>query len=304
MVTSMKKNELQNQPDSFIAYLTDFPWKDQRETMERPFFSLSKGKRIKPIEYTSPDGKIWVKVEGHQAYGMATIWDADILIWAASQVINLVERGYENIPRTLRFAPYDLLKALGRSPKGKEHYNRLRAGLDRLAYTAVKTNIRSGGLKKTASFHWLDGWQEFLDEQTGQSKGMALTVPDWLYQGILMKGGTLTIHPKYFDITGGFERWLYRVARKHAGMQEHGFFISIPTLYEKSGSDGTYRRFKHEIRKIVERDKMPEYHLAWIGETASDEPSVHMVRRSKLDPTDPSFRWEGKRDRRAPRECI
>jgi plasmid replication initiation protein len=61
--------------------------------MERPFFSLAKRKRLKPIDYVSPDGKIWVKVAGHQDYGMATIWDADILIWAASALMELREKG-------------------------------------------------------------------------------------------------------------------------------------------------------------------------------------------------------------------
>jgi hypothetical protein len=27
--------------------------------MERPFFSLAKSKRVKPIDYRSPDGKLW-----------------------------------------------------------------------------------------------------------------------------------------------------------------------------------------------------------------------------------------------------
>jgi glyoxylase-like metal-dependent hydrolase (beta-lactamase superfamily II) len=33
--------------------------------MERPFFSLSKRKRLKPIEYTSPDGTVWIHVSGN-----------------------------------------------------------------------------------------------------------------------------------------------------------------------------------------------------------------------------------------------
>jgi hypothetical protein len=53
-------------------YIADLPFRDQRETMERPFFSLSKRKRLKPIDYKSPDGKVWVEVSPHQKYGMAT----------------------------------------------------------------------------------------------------------------------------------------------------------------------------------------------------------------------------------------
>src|SRR3546814_3667048 len=43
--------------DLFIPLMNDLPLKDQREVMERPFFSLQKRKRLKPIEYRSPDGE-------------------------------------------------------------------------------------------------------------------------------------------------------------------------------------------------------------------------------------------------------
>src|SRR3546814_13147589 len=76
------------------------PLKDQREVMERPFFSLQKRKRLKPIEYRSPDGEAWVKVEAMPAYGMATIWDADILIWAASVLNRMKEQGVNDMPRS------------------------------------------------------------------------------------------------------------------------------------------------------------------------------------------------------------
>jgi Replication initiator protein A len=86
-----------SQFDLFVPYLSDFPLRDQRETMERPFFSLAKRKRLKPIDYVSPDSKIWVKVAGHQDYGMATIWDADVLIWAASALMELREKGVNDL---------------------------------------------------------------------------------------------------------------------------------------------------------------------------------------------------------------
>ena len=79
--------------DLFLPIMGDLPLKDQRETMERPFFSLQKRKRVKPIEYTSPDGATWVKIEAIPAYGMATIWDADIIIWATSALNRMREQG-------------------------------------------------------------------------------------------------------------------------------------------------------------------------------------------------------------------
>jgi plasmid replication initiation protein len=104
--------------DFFIPLMNDLPLKDQREVMERPFFSLQKRKRLKPIEYRSPDGEAWVKVEAMPAYGMATIWDADILIWAASVLNRMKEQGVNDLPRTLTTTTYDLLRGIRRGRAG------------------------------------------------------------------------------------------------------------------------------------------------------------------------------------------
>ena len=97
--------------DLFIPLMNDLSLKDQREVMERPFFSLQKRKRLKPIEYRSPGGEAWVKVEAMPAYGMATIWDADILIWAASTLNRMKEQGVNDLPRTLKTTTYNMLRA-------------------------------------------------------------------------------------------------------------------------------------------------------------------------------------------------
>lgn len=73
--------------DLFLPTIVDLKFRDQKDTMERPFFSLSKSKRMKPIEYVNENDGIFVTVQPHQDYGMATIWDADILIWAASVLL-------------------------------------------------------------------------------------------------------------------------------------------------------------------------------------------------------------------------
>ena len=105
--------------DLFVPFIADLPLRDQRETMERPFFSLAKRKRLKPIEYTSPNGEVFVNVFPNAEFGMATIWDADILIWAASALNNLRKRGMNDLPRTLSFQPYDLLKTICRETGGQ-----------------------------------------------------------------------------------------------------------------------------------------------------------------------------------------
>lgn len=264
--------------DLFVPFITDLPFRDQRETMERPFFSLAKRKRLKPIEYVSPNGEVFVNVFPNQEFGMATIWDADILIWAASTMNNLRKQGKNDLPRTLHFQPYDLLKTINR-PTGGRQYHLLRESLGRLQATTIVTNIRVQKGKKHRQFSWIEAWSDDVDEETQQSQGMSLTLSDWFYEGILMDGGLLGIDPAYFAITGGRERWLYRVARKHAGgAGEGGFAIPLPTLFEKSGAEGTYRRFKFEIQAIARRNNLPGFEL-FLEWSTKEEPALRMNRR-------------------------
>ncbi|WAC47240.1 replication initiator protein A [Asticcacaulis sp. SL142] len=271
------------QIDLFLPYLADLALRDQREMMERPFFSLAKSKRLKPIDYTSPDGKTFVHVSGNPDYGMATIWDADILIYCASVLNDMKQRRLNDIPRTLNIMPYDLLRSIGRSPSGRS-YELLGQALDRLQSTTVKTNIRSPDNRREATFSWLDNWSQLIDEKTQRSRGLSLSLSSWFYDGVLMAGGVLSIDQAYFDITGGRERWLYKVARKHAGgAGEAGFAIALPTLFEKSGAEGQYRRFKFEINAIVKRNDLPGIDLSLIEAATSREPLLHMVRRPKTE---------------------
>jgi plasmid replication initiation protein len=267
-----------DQIDLFLPYLADLDLRDQREMMERPFFSLSKSKRLKPIDYTSPDGKTWVHVSANPNYGMATIWDADILIYCASVLNDMKERRSNEIPRVLRVMPYDILRSIGRPVSGRS-YALLGAALDRLQSTTIKTNIRAEQ-RREATFSWLDSWSQIVDEKTDRSRGVSLALSNWFYEGVLMTGGVLSIDRAYFDITGGRERWLYRVARKHAGgAGEAGFSIALPTLFEKSGAEGQYRRFKFEIAAIVRENALPGYQLAFTDAATSSEPLLHIVRR-------------------------
>src|SRR3954467_6138813 len=79
------------QPDLFAANFADIPIRDQRDTMERPFFSLAKRPRFAAIEYNV--GDVWVEVSANPKFGIATIWDADIMIWASTQITEAIDRG-------------------------------------------------------------------------------------------------------------------------------------------------------------------------------------------------------------------
>ncbi|WP_112382951.1 replication initiator protein A [Sphingomonas carotinifaciens] len=282
MTRGQRREGSSEQFDMFLPYLADMPLRDQREMMERPFFSLAKSKRVKPIDYRSPDGKLWVHVSANPDYGMATIWDADILIYCASMLADMARRGINDVPRKLHLMPYDLLRAIGRQPTGRA-YELLGQALDRLVATTVKTNIRAEN-RREATFSWLDGWTQLVDEKTERSRGMTIELSNWFWEGVMMTGGVLSIDRAYFDISGGRERWLYKVARKHAGgAGEAGFAISMPTLFEKSGAEGQYRRFKFEIARIADRNELPGYALTIEQVEGKREPNLRMRRRDSSD---------------------
>ena len=290
MATDGNKRQL----DLFVATLTDLPLRDQRETMERPFFSLSKAKRIKPIIYESRDTSVKVT---SGAYGMATIWDADILIWAASQINEAQEKGLAT-SRVIHVHPYDLLRSIRRGT-GKDHYDRLRDALRRLQTTSIETNIRAKGKKRLAQFSWIESWGEVISEKTGRSDGMRITLSEWFYDGVLDQKLLLAIPGDYFSLTGGIERWLFRVVRKHAGKQPSGWACPVTTLYEKSGSTQRQSDFNRDLRKIVEADRLPEYHLELnTGETG--DVVLWVIRRDKLHPTHPASGMVTRRRRDMP----
>ncbi len=114
--------------DVLTALPGDVPLHDQRDLMERPFFSLAKTKRFAPIEYRV--GDVWVHVEASPTRGMATIWDADILLWAGSQLVEAHAKGLKTSP-WLRGVRYQMLKFMGRGTR-HDDYVRLFAALGRL----------------------------------------------------------------------------------------------------------------------------------------------------------------------------
>jgi len=224
--------------------------------MAYPFFSLSKSHRIAPIDFTA--GGVSIRVEAVPDHGMATIWDADILIWAASQIVEARDGGFRT-SRLITATPYEILTFVGRGTSMRD-YQRLKAALDRLQSTTVSTSIRQPSEGRRHRFSWINEWQERTDHQ-GRPDGIELIVPDWFYRAVLDDGLVLTIDRAYFRLTGGLDRWLYRLVRKHGGRQRGGWRFDFRHLHQKSGSLSPYKRFAFELRHIIRRQPLPGYTL-------------------------------------------
>ena len=209
-----------------------------------------------PIDFKA--GPIVIRVEAVPEHGMATIWDADVLIWAASQIVEARDLGLRP-SRLMAATPYEILSFIGRGVSVRD-YHRLKAALDRLQSTTVATSIRQPTERRMHRFSWINEWKERADHR-GRPLGLELILPDWFYAAVLDDALVLTIDRAYFELTGGLERWLYRLVRKHGGRQEFGWSFDFAHLHAKSGSLSPLKHFAYDLRDIVRRQPLPGYRL-------------------------------------------
>jgi len=244
------------QLELFRAHGTNLAPRDAQDLMAYPFFSLAKSRRTQPIDYAVAG--IVIRVEAVAEHGMATIWDADILIWAATQIVEARDAGLRT-SRLMGATPYEILTFIGRGVSARD-YQRLKAALDRLQSTTIATSIRQPSEGRRHRFSWINEWVERVDPH-GRPAGIEMIVPDWFYNAVLDDALILTIDPDYFTLNGGYDRWLYRIVRKHGGRQRNGWRFEFRHLYLKSGSLSPFKRFAFELRGIVHRQPLPGYRL-------------------------------------------
>ena len=253
---SRQRRSERQQLDLFRAIPGDLAPRDAQDLMAYPFFSLAKSHRTAPIDFRA--GAITIRVEAVAEHGMATIWDADVLIWAASQIVEARDRGAKP-SRLMAATPYEILLFVGRGTSMRD-YQRLKAALDRLQSTTIATSIRQPTERRLHRFSWINEWKETADA-SGRPTGLELIVPDWFYSAVMDDALVLTIDRAYFDLTGGLERWLYRLVRKHGGRQSGGWSFDLKHLHAKSGVLSRYTNFACEMRALVGRQPLPGYRL-------------------------------------------
>lgn len=235
--------------------------RDLTEMMEVPFLALSKNRR-EAIIYEKHDGPnmIRVKVSRHTGHFLASIYDWDIVLFVAGKMQEILNKGSDIPPRTMIIPRHELLKALRRD-SGGQRQKELEASLSRLQLTGIDTTIRNEDGRYRAGFGFLDSWGYTKREDV---KEIHITLSQWLYDGICVKGALLMVDPEYFRITSALKRFLYRTARKHVGGHGNTWEFTIETLYEKSGSEREFKKFKSDLKSAVLQDDIPGYQLEWI----------------------------------------
>jgi plasmid replication initiation protein len=243
--------------DFFIADILDWALKDDRHSMEHPMFSLAKTPDHKIRRYEHNGIAVTI---APSAYGLATIWDKDILIYAVSQLVEGINRG-RPVSRVVRLTAYDLLVATNRHTGGGD-YDQLVGALRRLKGMQIETNITTNGQRARHGFGLLEEWRIVeKSPNNGRMVALELVLSEWLYRAILGRE-VLTLNRDYFRLSGGLERRLYELARKHCGHQSR-WTISLPVLHTKSGAASVLFRFRQMIKAAVDANALPDYTLTY-----------------------------------------
>lgn len=258
------------QKDFFVADLLDVAFKDDVASMDAPLFSLSMKSDKEIFKWQSTDGSRFVEV-APSAFGRATMFDKDMLIFLASQITEARNQG-KKVSRTVRFTGHDFLVTTNRDTS-RNGYKGMKDALTRLRGTTIRTNIKTGGKEVTSIFGLIESANIISDEKNGRMESVEVTLSEWFWHA-LEAYEVLTIDPEYFRLSKPIERRLYEIARKHVG-QQGMWEIGLETLWKKTGSQSELKKFKHSLKQSIVDDVIPAYRL----ELTVDEKVVFYDRR-------------------------
>lgn len=244
------------QGDLFVCDITDVILKDDLASMEHPFYSLSKKPDREPRRYEYKGQ--WIEFRP-SIKGMPTIYDKDLIIYAISQLIAGAKEGRE-ISKRVQIDPYAFLIFSQRGVGGRD-YDALCDSLDRIDGTRFRTNILFDGTRTDEWMGIIDGAKMRTDERTGKIKSLELKLSDMVVNSV-EEMNVLTLHKDYFRLTRPIERRVYEIARKAVGQNDSWTFL-MTTLHQKSGSKGSLREFRRQMKPIIESDYLPDYMIVY-----------------------------------------
>ncbi len=279
------------QPDFFVPTLYDVGTKDSRSVMDVAVFRLSKKDRRagEVIHYTLPDGHVTVSAG---AAGMASVWDYDLVLMAVShltEAMNRYREGKGEKPgRVFRPHVADVLKFCRRADGGKQK--------DDLVETCIRLNtthvavqrtrkVKNGRTVTVSEGEALISRYKVIKSESDKPEYFEIELADWMFREITegKNPDVLTVHPDYFLIDPGIGRFVYRLARRAAGRGQAKW--AFQTIYERSGSAGTFKEFCRILRKIIEANDLPEYRLT--EDPGQSGPLLIMSHRHYDEPTLP-----------------
>lgn len=219
--------------------------KNERNLMLYPFCSTSKSLRFKSIRYTSKDNKFSLEVTANNEYGMAKIWDFDILRFVFSKIDTIVSRtGYR--PSSVAFSAYECLKFLKRDPKAGKNVQWLKSALDRLASTTYKGNIFKEEAKHVTGFTLIS--YDYIETHKGIEK-ISISLDDRLVASLRDSNSLVTINELVLEETSGLKKRLLELVSLKLST-EGVWIISIEELQRLCANTWSIAKFKNEVKSF------------------------------------------------------
>lgn len=280
-VSKQSEKALKKNKNSAVHY-PDIPIRDVIDLMEFPFVALSKN-RINPLIYESDDKTKKVVISGHRGQFIASIYDWDIILVFAGKIQEILNNGSDAPSHKITIPRHELLKALHRRG-GKKQQKDLEKSLDRLKSTVINTTVNNKDFRHRAGFGFIDRWGYLERKNNRETMLIHISLSDWLYELCCAKGSLLKSNRLYFDLSSGLKKFLYRTARKHAGIKKDGWEFSLKKLHEKSGSERELKKFKNDLKAAVFDNDLPDYSMEWIDRRGTI--FIFFKKRSNIDELD------------------
>lgn len=223
--------------------------KNEKNIMLYPFCSTSKGKRRESIKYSSPDGTVYIEVTANHEYGMAKIWDFDILRFVFSKIDAIASRTGHH-PSTVSFSAYECLKFLNKNPNAGKNVSWLKGALDRLASTTYKGNIYRNDMKLVSGFTLIK--YDYVDSDASIDK-IQITLDERLVDSLRTSTALMNISSKLLEEPSGLKKRLIELVSLKT--REHDtWVVTVPELKQLCANTWSDARFKCEIKKITDLD--------------------------------------------------
>lgn len=224
-------------------------YRNERNLMLFPFCSTAKAKRVKEIFYASADEQRWLEVTANYKYGMAKIWDFDILRFAISKAGEIaLQIGY--FPPSVDFTAYECLKALGRFVKSGKNHEWLEEALDRLSSTTYKGNIFKEDEKRSVTFT-LISFECIRDEKKRIDK-VRVYFNQRIQESAKLRG-LLVIDQKILHEEAGIKKRLLELVAVSKG-KEPSWIVGLQRLQALCAHEGRLKEFKFQLKS---------YNLPW-----------------------------------------
>ena len=247
-------------------------YRNERNLMLFPFCSTARAKRVKGIRYVSADGKRWLEVTANYDYGMAKIWDFDILRFALSKAGEVaLQVGY--FPPYVEFTAYECLKAIGRDPKAGKNYIWIEGGLDRLVSTTYKGNIFKEDEGRSETFTLIS--VECINDEEKRIDKIRINFNPRIRESAKLRG-LLVIDSSVFHEESGIKKRLIELVAASMG-KESIWTVGVERLQALCAHEGELKAFKRQLR---------EYELPWavsFGKAVGGGENVTFFNSCKID---------------------